>query len=51
MENQYTRTVAVLGDDAIKKLNNSHVAVFGVGGVGHLGVHPALVSKSHNSIV
>ena len=36
MENQYTRTVAVLGDDAIKKLNNSHVAVFGVGGVGSL---------------
>ena len=34
MENQYTRTIAVLGEDAIKKLNNSHVAVFGVGGVG-----------------
>ena len=34
MENQYTRTTAVLGEDAIKKLNNSHVAVFGVGGVG-----------------
>ena len=38
MENQYTRTVAVLGDDAIKKLNNSHVAVFGVGGVGSFTV-------------
>lgn len=38
MENQYTRTIAVLGDDAIKKLNNSHVAVFGVGGVGSFTV-------------
>lgn len=38
MENQYTRTVAVLGDDAIKKLNNSHVAVFGLGGVGSFTV-------------
>lgn len=38
MENQYTRTVAVLGEDAIKKLNNSHVAVFGVGGVGSFTV-------------
>ena len=34
MENQYTRTIAVLGEDAIKKLNNCCVAVFGVGGVG-----------------
>ena len=34
MENQYTRTIAVLGEAAIKKLKNSRVAVFGVGGVG-----------------
>ncbi len=34
MENQYTKTVAVLGETAINKLKNSHVAVFGVGGVG-----------------
>ena len=34
MENQYTRTIAILGEDAITKLKNSHVAVFGVGGVG-----------------
>lgn len=34
MENQYTRTIAVLGNTAIEKLKNSHVAVFGVGGVG-----------------
>ena len=34
MENQYTRSVAVLGEDAITKLKNCSVAVFGVGGVG-----------------
>ncbi len=34
MENQYTRTVAVLGEAAIEKLKKCHVAVFGVGGVG-----------------
>ncbi len=34
MENQYTRTVAVLGEAAIEKLKNCRVAVFGVGGVG-----------------
>ena len=38
MENQYTRTVAVLGDAAIDKLKNSCVAVFGVGGVGSYAV-------------
>lgn len=34
MENQYTRTIAVLGDAAIEKLKKCRVAVFGVGGVG-----------------
>lgn len=34
MENQYTRTIAVLGEAAIEKLKKTHVAVFGVGGVG-----------------
>ena len=34
MENQHTRTAAVLGDAAIEKLKKSRVAVFGVGGVG-----------------
>ena len=31
---QFIRGVGVLGDDGIKKLNNSKVIVFGVGGVG-----------------
>lgn len=34
MENQHTRTAAVLGDAAIEKLKKCRVAVFGVGGVG-----------------
>ena len=34
MENQYTRTSALLGDDAVNKLKTCRVAVFGVGGVG-----------------
>lgn len=38
MENQYTRTVALLGEDAIKKLKKCRVAVFGVGGVGSYAV-------------
>ncbi len=38
MENQYTRTAAVLGDAAIEKLKKCRVAVFGVGGVGSYAV-------------
>lgn len=34
MENQYTRTIAILGEAAIEKLKKCRVAVFGVGGVG-----------------
>ncbi len=38
MENQYIRTIAVLGEAAIEKLKNFRVAVFGVGGVGSYAV-------------
>lgn len=34
MEGEFTRTELLLGQEALKKLNESHVAVFGVGGVG-----------------
>lgn len=34
MLNQFSRTELLLGSDAMEKLKNSHVAVFGVGGVG-----------------
>lgn len=34
MSNKFDRTKRLLGTDAMKKLNQSHVAVFGIGGVG-----------------
>ena len=34
MLNQFSRTQLLLGKEAMKKLKNSHVAVFGIGGVG-----------------
>lgn len=34
MQKQFERTALVLGEGAIQKLNNSRVAVFGLGGVG-----------------
>ena len=32
--NQFSRTELILGEEAVKKLNNSKVAIFGIGGVG-----------------
>ena len=34
MENPFIRLQMALGEDALEKLKNSHVAVFGIGGVG-----------------
>jgi tRNA A37 threonylcarbamoyladenosine dehydratase len=34
MEEQFSRSALVLGDNAIEKLKKAHVAVFGIGGVG-----------------
>ena len=34
MTEQFSRTERLIGADAVKKLKNSHVAVFGIGGVG-----------------
>ena len=34
MLNQFSRTQLLIGADAIKKLSESRVAVFGIGGVG-----------------
>lgn len=34
MNNIYKRTEALIGKEALEKLNKSHVAVFGIGGVG-----------------
>ena len=34
MLNQFSRTQLLLGEEAMEKLKNSRVAVFGIGGVG-----------------
>lgn len=34
MEEQWIRTKRLIGEEALQKLKNSHVAVFGIGGVG-----------------
>lgn len=36
--NAFSRSALLLGDDGIKKLSESHIAVFGVGGVGSYAV-------------
>ena len=38
METRYTRTEALIGDEALAKLKHSRVAVFGIGGVGGYAV-------------
>ena len=40
MQNQYSRTQLLLGAEAMEKLHNSRVAVFGIGGVGGYTPHP-----------
>ena len=49
MEEQFSRTVGLLGEEAVKHLQNSHVAVFGVGGVGGFTVE-ALVRSGVGKI-
>ncbi len=34
MENQFQRTELLLGEETMKRLKNTHIAIFGVGGVG-----------------
>lgn len=50
MINQFSRLELMLGTDAIKKLNNSRVAVFGIGGVGGYTVE-ALARSGIGSLV
>ncbi len=38
MQNIFNRTALMIGEDKVKKLNSSHVAVFGLGGVGSYAV-------------
>lgn len=38
MDNQFERVINVLGEENLRKLQNAHVAVFGLGGVGSFSV-------------
>lgn len=49
MENKFARTELLIGKDAILKLKNSRVAVFGIGGVGGYAVE-ALVRSGVGSL-
>jgi len=49
MENQFSRTELLLGENAMEKLKNSRVAVFGIGGVGGYTVE-ALVRSGVGTI-
>lgn len=49
MENQFSRTELLIGAEGLKRLNNAHVAVFGVGGVGGYAVE-ALVRSGIGEI-
>ena len=49
MLNQFSRTELIFGSDAMKKLANSRVAVFGIGGVGGYTVE-ALVRSGIGTI-
>lgn len=52
MNNQFSRTQLIFGEESIKKLNNSKVIVFGVGGVGgHLIEALARGGVGHIAIV
>ena len=43
MEDQYSRTRMMIGEDGLQILAASHVAILGLGGVGSLPPNPWLV--------
>ena len=50
MLNQFARTELLFGKEAMQKLNNSRVAVFGIGGVGGYTVE-ALVRSAERRLL
>ena len=50
MLNQFSRTELVVGKDGVEKLNNTKIAIFGLGGVGSLAVE-ALVRAGIGNLV
>lgn len=51
MQNQFSRTRLLIGEEAIKKLNNSKVAIFGIGGVGSFVVEGLVRAGIENFIL
>ena len=51
MPNQFSRTELLIGKDGIKKLQNSKVAIFGIGGVGSFVVEALIRAGVENFIL
>ena len=51
MLEQFSRTAMVIGEDGIEKLNNSKVAIFGIGGVGSFVVEGLVRAGVQNFIL
>ena len=51
MLNQFSRTELLIGEERIKKLNNSKVAIFGIGGVGSFTVEGLVRAGIQNFIL
>lgn len=51
MENQFIRTEMLIGKEAIEKLKNSKVAIFGIGGVGSFVVEALVRSGIYNFVL
>ena len=47
MREQFLRTEMILGSEAVERLRSSHVAVFGLGGVGSYAVEACCDSWGH----
>jgi tRNA A37 threonylcarbamoyladenosine dehydratase len=47
MNEQFLRTAMLLGEDAVNRLQNARVAVFGIGGVGGYTVEALARSSCH----
>ena len=49
MENQFTRTISLIGENSLQKLSQARIAIFGIGGVGGYSLE-ALVRAGINNI-
>jgi len=51
MLNQFSRTELLIGKEALDKLENSKVAIFGIGGVGSFTVEALVRAGVHNFVL